>query len=284
MNLCSQKGGFSLGRGSCNPEVGFATAFILSAERKVLAPNTPIKQQIQSWINDGSAFMLTGMDEREANNEEANVHSFASGRKTQISPAKLSDNFDFLQDFCKQKLLAKLVGFEGFFFAITNKGQLLGDKGNILRMSPVSIDSMNTTGIFKDNANAQVDTLTFTYGALDVVLENRKMIALDFDVLDIRQPRELELEIIDTTPKIRILEACLGDAIPEADPLGLSLRVATINGTSTTSAVITAGQGGVFSVELDPKPKSGQTVTLQLAWEQDKQMVGVSALKTFVVA
>jgi len=283
MSLCSQTGGFSLGRGNCNPEVGFATAFILSADRKVLAPNVPIKEQIQNWINDGSASMLTGMDEREANNEEANVHSFASGRKTQISPAKLSDNFDFSQDFCKQKMLAKLVGFEGFFFAITSNNQMLGDKSDVLRMSPIAIDSMNTTGIFKDNANAQVDTLTFTYGDLNTVIENRKMVSIDFDLFDIRQPRELEL-VGDSLNQIRIVEACLGEGIPDVAPADLSFRVATVNGESAT-ATITGGGGGVISVELeDPTPSTGQTVTLQLVWKQGGYPVGVSALKSFLVA
>jgi hypothetical protein len=284
--LCKTEGSFSLGRGKCNPRIGFATAFILSKERKVLDLNKDIKTQIQAWLNDGSAMMLTGMDERSGNNTDANVHSFSSGKKVKIADAIMSDNFDFATDFCLQKLLAKLVDEwgEGFHFVTTTKRQLLGDTVSgqeSLRMSQISFDAMSPAGLTSDNSNAQVDTLTVTYGSMGEIIESRGIVGIDFTPLDLTQARPLELS--GNLSAIRLREGCLREFIPSIDPSELEIVVARVNSADRDADISAGSTSGVVSVAFDPSPITGQDVELQIAWKQGGNLVGMSKLWAFTV-
>jgi len=282
--LCKTEGSFSLGRGKCNPRIGFATSFILSKERKVLNLGQDIKTQIQAWLNDGTAMMLTGMDERSGNNTDANVHSFSSGKKVKIADAVMSDNFDFASDFCLQKQLAKLVDDwgEGFHFVTTNKRQLLGDTvigQESLRMSPISFDTMSPAGLTSDNSNVQVDTLTVTYGSMGEIIESRGIVSINFTPLDLVQSRELEL--IGNLSSVRLRELCLREIIPTIEPSELKVVVARVNGVDVDASISAGSSSGTITIGMDDLPTTGQEVEIQIAWYQGGNRVGLSRLWTF---
>jgi hypothetical protein len=192
----------------------------------------------------------------------------------------INDNYVFPQGLCSQANHANLVGFEGYAYAITHNGQIHGFKSETagsIEMFPVSVTSMDTTGVFADLANIQTDTLTVKYGELKPFVNRRTVAQITFTERDLVQPVALKLQ--GTIQNLSILDACM-DVPVNPDVANLSVETAQVNGATATAGAITKN-GLNYTVVLTPTPTAGQNVTLQLKWKEGQITNGISNLHTY---
>jgi len=280
-NLCTLEQALALGVGKCDPKAGAVEAFILSRTKKVLPAGANAQSVIQGWLNDGSAIMLAGMKQRDPNNESPVTGSLAYGYEEQLRGAILQDNFVFPQGLCSQVGHANLVGFKGYALAITHNGQLHGFKGSVsgsVEMFPLSVTTMDTTGVFADLANIQTDTLTLKYGELQNFVNRRSVTTPNVVISDFVNPIALELQ--GKSSALQILDACMGEPI-NTEVANLEVMTSRVNGVDRP-ATITAGTNGNYVVAWTPALTAGQTATLQLKWKDGENTAGISNLHSYV--
>jgi hypothetical protein len=282
-NLCTLEDGLVIGGGNCDAKLGSVIAFILSKNKMLMSGSTDIKTAVQQALNDNSAVMLNGMQQRDAANEAAVVGSLAYGYTEELRGAILQDNFVFPKGICSQASHSKLINFKGYAFAITDKGQFVGFRtanANEMEMFPISITAMDTTGAWGDSANPQTDTLTVRYG--DSATFFRKLIAATIDFNDENLVQPYELELSGTIASLQVLEKCSRIAVT-AESDELTVENATVDGAAATGTVA-AGVGGLYAVTLTPAPTSGSTVSLKIKWATDTATNGISNQYSYIMA
>lgn len=281
-NLCSIDSALTIGVGKCDPKVGAVIALILSKEKKTVS-GVEVKTAIQSMLSENVAVMLNNMQQRDAANEAAVTGTLAYGYSEELRGAIVVDNYVFPQGLCSQANHAKLVGFEGYAFALTNKGQLVGfssENADTMEMFPVSVTAMDTTGVFADMANIQTDTLTVRYGELKQFVAKRMVVAVNFTDRDLMQP--LPLVLSGTVSSLYVKDSCTKSLIDETDAENIEVLSSYINGASV-SAEVTAIVDGAVKITLTPAPKSNDVITLQVNWLDSGKTIGVSEIYSYTV-